>query len=114
MAVRPITDVLRDLRYGEALEEANTKFNELVKAVENAGRPGEFIMKIKLKPSTAGAIEVTDEITIKTPAEMKGTSLFFPTVEGNLVKNDPRQSELPGLKIIEQASNAPLKEVGNV
>jgi hypothetical protein len=35
---------------------------------------------------------------MKKPELARGSSLFFPTVEGNLVRNDPRQQEIPGLK----------------
>lgn len=110
MGVRPFTDVIRDMRFGETLEELSEEFNKLVQAVENTGRPGELVISIKLKPSTAGAIELTDLIKTKLPAPKKGTSLFFATPEGNLVRNDPRQREIPGLKEISNDSQ-PLKEL---
>jgi hypothetical protein len=108
MAVRPITDVLRDLRYGEFLEELSDKFNKLVAAVDNNQKAGEITVKLKLKPSNAGTIEVTDDISVKAPVMAKGASLFFPTVEGNLVRNDPRQAEIPGLK---EVAASPKQEV---
>jgi hypothetical protein len=110
MGTRPFTDVLRDMRFGEALDELSEEFNTLVQAVENTGRPGELVLSIKLKPSTAGAIELTDLIKVKLPAPQKGTSLFFATPEGNLVRNDPRQKEIPGLKEISNDTQ-PIKEV---
>jgi hypothetical protein len=112
MATRLFTDVLRDLRFGVALDEISEEFNRLVAAVDNTGRPGELTLKIKLKPSTAGAIEVLDEVKAKVPTLPKESSLFFPTVEGNLVRNDPRQPEIPGLKEV-AAMNKPIKEVSH-
>lgn len=112
MGIRPFTDVLRDMRFGETLDELGEEFNKLVQAVENTGRAGEMTFSIKLKPSTAGAIELTDAIKVKLPPPQKGTSLFFATPEGNLVRNDPRQADIPGLKQVE-ASNKPLKDVAN-
>lgn len=112
MGVRLFTDVLRDMRFGETLDELSDEFNKLVQAVEDTGRPGEIILSIKLKPSTAGAIEVTDLIKTKLPPPQKGTSLFFATPEGNLVRNDPRQSEIPGLKQVE-SDRKEVKEVSN-
>ncbi|MDB5988887.1 MAG: hypothetical protein JWQ10_290 [Herbaspirillum sp.] len=112
MGIRPFTDVLRDMRFGETLDELGEEFNKLVQAVENTGRAGEMTLQIKLKPSTAGAIELTDLVKVKLPAPQKGTSLFFATPEGNLVRNDPRQKEIPGLKEVESNSK-PLKDVAH-
>lgn len=110
MSIRPITDVLRDLRFGEALDEASDAFNALVQAVESTGKAGELTITLKLKPSTAGAIEVTDDIKAKVPKLAKGSSLFFATPEGNLVKNDPRQMSLAGLKEVTTPETRPLKD----
>lgn len=112
MGVRPFTDVLRDIRFGVALDELSEEFNRLVAAVDNTSKPGELTLTIKLKPSTAGAIELTDQIKTKLPQLPKGSSLFFPTVEGNLVRNDPRQQEIPGLKEV-PAVKQELKEVAH-
>jgi len=98
MGIRPFTDVIRDMRYGETLEELSEEFNKLVKVVEDTGRGGELTLTIKLKPSTGGAIELEDLIKLKLPPRIKGTSLFFATPEGNLQRNDPRQKDIPGLK----------------
>lgn len=94
---KPFTDVLRDLRFGAAVDEISAEFAKLVQAVETTGKAGELTLTLKLKPSTAGSIEVTDDVKAKLPALAKGSSLFFATVEGNLVRNDPRQQPLPGL-----------------
>jgi len=112
MGIRPFTDVLRDMRFGETIEELGIEFNKLVQAVEDTGRGGEMTLSIKLKPSTAGAIELTDVVKVKLPPPQKGTSLFFATPEGNLVRNDPRQKEIPGLKEV-SANTQPMKEVKN-
>ena len=112
MPVRQFTDVIRDMRFGETLDELSQEFNKLVQAVENTGRPGEMIFSIKLKPSTAGSLELTDLVKVKLPAPKKGTSLFFATPEGNLVRNDPRQADIPGLKEV-VLSNKPMKELNH-
>jgi putative aminopeptidase FrvX len=109
MTIRLFTDVIRDLRFGETLDEISTEFNKLVTAVENTGKAGSLTFTVKIKPSAAGAIEVIDEIKTKLPQLAKGTSLFFATPEGNLVRNNPRQDELPGLKEVPK-NEKPLKE----
>jgi hypothetical protein len=100
------------MRFGETIDELSEEFNKLVQAVENTGRAGELTLQIKLKPSTAGAIELTDLVKVKLPPQQKGTSLFFATPEGNLVRNDPRQKEIPGLKEV-AATTQKVKEVSN-
>lgn len=110
MGIRLFTDVMRDMRFGETLDEISKKFNELVTAVESTGKQGELIFKVKLKPSSSGAIEVIDEIKSKVPELAKGSSLFFATPEGNLVRNNPRQDELPGLKEV-PTSNKAVKDI---
>lgn len=103
-AARPITDVIRDIRYGEFLDEASDQFNKLVTAVENTGKGGSMTITIKLKPSAAGAIEVTDEVKAKLPELARGSSLFFATPEGNLQRNNPKQRELPNLQVATPAA----------
>jgi hypothetical protein len=98
-APRPITDLFREIRYGEFLDEASDKFNALVTAVESTGKAGSMTITIKLKPSAAGAIELTDEVKAKLPELARGTSLFFGTPEGNLQRNNPKQRELPNLQV---------------
>jgi hypothetical protein len=98
MAARPFTDVLRDARYGELHEELTNQLNELVKAVGDTNKAGQLTLTIKFKPSSGGAIEMFDEVKLKKPELPKGSSIFFATVENNLVRNNPRQPELTGLR----------------
>jgi hypothetical protein len=112
MGIRQFTDVIRDMRFGETLDEISEEFNKLVTAVESTGKGGELIFKVRLKPSSSGAIEVIDDIKSKIPQLAKGSSLFFATPEGNLVRNNPRQDELPGLKEV-AANTKPLKDVAH-
>lgn len=113
MGVRQFTDVLRDLRFGEALEELSKEFNGAVLAVEDTGKPATITLTVTVKPSTAGALEVFDDIKVKLPKASKSSSLFFATPEGNLVRNDPRQETLPGLKLAGEEVRQPLKEATN-
>lgn len=99
MGVRPFTDTIRDARMGELHEELSEKLNELVKAVGDTQKQGTLTLTIKLKPiGSNGAIELHDEVKLKKPELPRGSSIFFSTVENNLVRNNQTQPELTGLR----------------
>lgn len=99
MGVRPFTDTIREARMGELHDELSEKLNELVKACGDTQKVGTLTLTIKLKPlSNGGAIEMHDEVKLKKPELPKGSSIFFPTVENNLVRNNQTQPELTGLR----------------
>lgn len=108
---RPFDHTLREIRFGECLDELTAEIGKLVAAVGDTGKAGQITLTIKLKPVGGGAIEVTDDIKAKIPTLPKGSSVFFATPENNLVRNDPRQPELSGLKEVAAAPAAELKEV---
>ena len=105
MAIRPITDTLRHLGAGVMLDEASEQLADLVKRVDETGKPGSMTIKINLRRATAGALALTSDVTVKKPPEPKLETLLFPTVEGNLLTQDPRQQTLE-LRTIEAAAPA--------
>lgn len=109
---RPFTDTLLALRHGELLDELSDAINELTTACAETGKAGTLSMTIKLKPGNAGQIEVIDEVKLKLPAPTKGSTLMFATPEGNLVRNDPRQMSIEGLRQVD-TSTGEIKQVAN-
>lgn len=104
MGIRPFSDTLRQIRYGELQNELAEGLNQLTKECCDTGKTGELVLKIKLKPNPAGQVEVLDDLQIKTPKPTRGTSIFFATPEGNLQREDPRQRELEGIREVPVAS----------
>jgi len=92
--IRPITDTLRHLGAGVMLDDASEQLADLVKRVDETGKPGSITIKINLRRAAAGALAVTSDIIVKKPPEVKMETLLFPTVEGNLLTQDPRQQVL--------------------
>jgi hypothetical protein len=76
------------------MDEAADKLAELVNAVSSTGKPGQLTMTISLKPSTAGALAVRGEIKMKRPKRLPREALLWPTPEGNLLSDDPRQTKI--------------------
>jgi len=64
----------------------------------------QLVLKLKVKPSKTGPFEIIDDIKLNMPKEDKGTSLMWPTPEGHLQSNDPRQNELPGLAVVDKGT----------
>jgi hypothetical protein len=98
MQVRPFADTLTALRRGELVDELAEALNELTTACADTGKVGTLTVSIKLKPGSAGQIEVTDEVKLKMPTPNKSSTLMFATPEGNLQRDDPRQMSIEGLR----------------
>lgn len=77
-----------------AMEYAGNKFAELIHAVTANSKAGKLVLTIDLKPSTAGTLAVKAEVKITKPKGMPSESLLWPTPEGNLIAEDPRQQKL--------------------
>lgn len=91
---KPITDTLRHLGAGCLMDDAAEAMAGLVLAVDSTGKAGTLTIKISLRKATAGALAVTGTVTAKKPAAPPMESLMFPTPEGNLLTEDPRQQKL--------------------
>lgn len=113
MGVRPFTDTLRAIRFGELQNELTEQMNTLTKACTESGRAGELVLKIKLKPGKSGQLELVDDLNVRMPKKERGTSIFFATPEGNLQREDPRQMEMTELRQVKTDSAEPLRNVSN-
>ena len=91
---KPITETLRHLGAGCLMDDAAEQLAALVLGVDQTGKPGTLTIKLSLRKATAGALAVTGDVTVKMPATPKIESLMFPTPEGNLLTEDPRQKKL--------------------
>lgn len=108
---RTFVETVNALRYGTLADELTKAMHQLTDKCVETGKAGELKLVIKLKPGSGGQIEVSDDITIKTPKEQKGTSIMFVSVEGNLTREDPRQMSITGLRTVDQETGE-LRKVG--
>ena len=76
------------------LEHAGNELSKLVNAVVTTGKAGSLTLKIDIKQSTAGALAVKSNVSTKIPKGLPPESLLWPTPEGNLITEDPRQEKL--------------------
>lgn len=98
---KPLNENLRDVRVetdeGDLIpimDYAGAKFSELIHAVTSHNKAGKLTLKIDIKPSTAGTLAVKSDCSITKPKGMPAESLLWPTPEGNLIAEDPRQTKL--------------------
>lgn len=111
---RPIFDVLRDLRRGMLLDDLSDSMQEVVRAVDETGKPAKLVLEISVKPAArvGGAVNVSDKVTVKLPALPNGETIMFMTPDNNIVANDPKQQSLELKSVnIAGAGEQQLKQV---
>lgn len=76
------------------MDVAGVKFSELINAVCAHNKAGKLTLKIDVKPSTAGTLAIRADVAVTKPKGLPAESLLWPTPEGNLLAEDPRQMKL--------------------
>lgn len=114
---KPINENIRDVRVENdegdlipVLDHAGAEFSKLVSAVVQTGKAGAITVKIDIKPSTAGALAVKASVSAKVPKGLPPESLLWPTPEGNLLAEDPRQTKLD----LKPVTAEPVRELKSV
>lgn len=94
--MRPITDVLRDIRKGRAVEQATRLLAEVVRAVDETGKPGSVTITLKVKPEKGGGSQKTISCDVKhsKPEADIPEAVFFSDADGDLHRTDPSQTEM--------------------
>lgn len=94
--MRLITDILRDIRRGAAVEEATNALADVVRAVDETGKDGSVTITLKVKPAKHGGPEKTlvAEVKAKKPIAEIAPAVFFSDDQGDLHRVDPRQEEM--------------------
>ena len=113
MASRSFTDTLRDIRGGEVLDQLDEQLQELVRAVQSAQAGGQITLTLAVSPmkGSSEAVIVKDTVKLKKPEIKSAGTLMFPTVEGNLQRNNPNQRELPGICLASDRQAPPAAAV---
>lgn len=100
--MKPIHENLKDVRIEDdetgdlmpVLDYAGQRFSALIKAVSDTRKVGNITLKITVRPSTAGAMAVKPEVRVVLPKGLPAEALLWPTPDGNLVSDDPRQEKI--------------------
>lgn len=109
---RPFLDWFRELSKGRVHTEATERLGELVTAIQETGKKGELTIRVVVKPQPrmdGRAVTAEATVSVKAPKPDAATSLFF--VDGpRLVRNDPDQLDLPGLRDVSAPEPANFSE----
>ena len=111
MTFRQFTDVLPQLRFGTLNDDLGEALNLLTQKCDSTGKAGTLTLVLKLKPGKGGQLEIFDDIKVSMPKEEKGSSIMFATPEGNLIREDPRQMTIDGLRTLDKETGE-LRRVG--
>jgi hypothetical protein len=111
--VRPFAAILNDIRGGDVADQAAELMQELVAAVREHGKKGELVLKIAVEPMKGNpdALSVSGDVTSKPPRPTPVAAIFFADTDGNLLRDDPRQIALPGLRVLDKTTNATVKDI---
>lgn len=110
---KPISQFLIEQRNGALHAELSDALADVVKAVQDHHKAGAVSLTITVKPGAKGTatLVVTDDVKVKAPRGERPAAMFFADADGNLSRNDPRQTELP-LRRVEVGQGADLRRAG--
>jgi hypothetical protein len=100
-------DTLREIRRGVSLDELSDEVTALVASVRETGRPGKLSYVLTVKPASKGdtnTLMILDAIKVTAPVLERATTVFYATTNNELQRNDPRQPELEGLRVLDHPS----------
>lgn len=94
--MKPFTDILREIRKGEAVNAATDELAELIRAVKATGKPGTLTLKLKVTPigRDGKQVEITPDISMSAPSPALNKGIFFVDDQGDLLRDDPDQRPL--------------------
>lgn len=110
---KPFAAVIQEQRNGGLHSELSHELAALVSAVQETQKPGTLTLTMKVAPNKDGVtMTVTDKVVAKIPENDRGAAIFFVQGDGNLVRRDPRQLEMPLREVTRE--EVELREVDEV
>jgi hypothetical protein len=103
---KPFAAFLHEQRRGALHGELSEKLQELVLAVEEHRKAGTLTLTLSVKPFGDGTVAITDKIVVKAPEGERGSGIFFADEDGNLSRDDPRQTRIEDVIAERRAARA--------
>ena len=105
-------ETILQLNNGAAVAELSAALTKTLAAVRESGKAGAVTFTVTVKPASKGVtnvVMVESQIKTKLPEPERGMTVFYVTDDNRLVRNDPRQQQLP-LRVLEIEQHNELKE----
>jgi hypothetical protein len=106
-------ETILQLNNGAAVAELSAALASVLAAVRESGKPGSIRFTVTVKPASKGVtnvVMVESQTKTKLPEPERGMTVFYLTDDNRLVRNDPRQQQLP-LRVVEIEQPNEFKEV---
>lgn len=107
--MRLITDVIGDIERGQFVCDATDRLDELIAAVREHGKGGTITIELTVAANADNSVFVSANLKLKKPERSRGKSVFFVAEDGSLIRNDPRQHDLP----LRDVSGPKIKDAAN-
>ncbi|HBV7855058.1 MULTISPECIES: hypothetical protein [Citrobacter freundii complex] len=108
----PFSQQLAYINKGTLDAELTETLAEVIKAVRETGKKGDVTLKLNcamLNTRDENTMKVTPKVTRTIPELDRADTIMFATADGDLLRDDPAQTQLD-LKVIEPApQTAPIK-----
>lgn len=109
MTNMPFVKLVSEHRGGDLESACSEKMRAVIDAIREFGGKGELTLKLGFSMTEYGMLEVKADLKAKAPEPKLKSSAFFLTAEGDLVRHDPRQTDIedmPGVKRLRPAPAA--------
>ena len=100
-APKTFLQTVQDHHYGYTADELSAALRECLDTSERTGKATEMTLTLRFKPvsKAQGRYDVMAEVKTKLPKEEREAAIMFVGPSGDLQTKDPRQQEIPGLRV---------------
>lgn len=101
--VQPFAELITLLDRGTVHAEASRVLHDLTAAVADTGKAGTLTITVRLSPlkGSTDQMVVAAQVSSKLPKSEPAAAIFWRDRAGSLVRTDPNQPELDGLRVVE-------------
>jgi hypothetical protein len=94
---------MQDHHYGYTADELTAALQQCISESERTGKPTKLTLTVDIKPvsKAQGRYNVLADVKTKLPAKEVEPAIMFVGPDGNLTTKDPKQPDLPGIRVVD-------------
>lgn len=110
-APKTFLQTLQDHHYGYTADECTKAMAECIAESERSGKATRLTLTIDIKPvsKASGRYNVLADVKTKLPAKEIEPAIMFVGPDGNLTTRDPKQPDLPGIRVIDKTPQSAVR-----